>query len=216
MKTDDARMYANLVGIAFEEAELRITALMIAQRDRFELAFATNSGGRSTVESVRARRTTDTKEFDYCIQYPHLRGAWHGWKAHDRLSGNDPFVGFILEAANEGELAAHDAASDGMMSSMHDVLNDAPGQREGVGHPDWQKLKERVYVLLDKAARYDWIEAQKGLELRTLEVNVPWFRENGQRFSPTHMVCAGGTQFAPQDSLDATIDCARAVQNARK
>lgn len=58
------------------------------------------------------------------------------------------------------------------------------------------------------AARYQWLKQAKGLTLES-ERGAPWTREDGSTFSPSHRLCAGGTQFAPEESLDAAIDAAK-------
>lgn len=43
---------------------------------------------------------------------------------------------------------------------------------------------------------------------RVKERGGPWTRENGGTFTPSHRLCAGGTQFAPYETLDDAIDTA--------
>lgn len=57
------------------------------------------------------------------------------------------------------------------------------------------------------AERYRWIKSAKGLTLES-ERGGPWTRENGGTFTPSHRLCAGGTQFAPYETLDDAIDTA--------
>ena len=57
------------------------------------------------------------------------------------------------------------------------------------------------------AERYRWIKSAKGLTLES-ERGGPWTRENGGTFTPSHRLCAGGTQFAPYETLDDAIDAA--------
>ena len=61
------------------------------------------------------------------------------------------------------------------------------------------------------AARYQWLKQAKGLTLES-ERGAPWTREDGSTFSPSHRLCAGGTQFGPEESLDAAIDAAKEQQ----
>ncbi len=58
------------------------------------------------------------------------------------------------------------------------------------------------------AARYQWLKQAKGLTLES-ERGAPWTREDGSTFTPSHRLCAGGTQFGPEESLDAAIDAAK-------
>lgn len=62
----------------------------------------------------------------------------------------------------------------------------------------------------EDAARYRWIKAQKGLDLRSEKEGQKWTRADGSVFYATHSLAAGGTQFAPAESLDAMIDAAMA------
>ena len=56
------------------------------------------------------------------------------------------------------------------------------------------------------AARYQWIKARKGLDLRT---SVSWWqRQDGSTFWSTHSLAADGTAYAAAESLDAMIDSA--------
>ena len=57
------------------------------------------------------------------------------------------------------------------------------------------------------AERYQWLKSAKGLTLES-ERGAPWTMENGSTFSPSHRLCAGGTQFAPHETLDDAIDAA--------
>jgi len=58
------------------------------------------------------------------------------------------------------------------------------------------------------AARYRWLKAQKGLDLRSERETSKWTRPDGSVFYATHSMAAGGTQFPPAESLDAMIDYA--------
>lgn len=209
MKTEKERLHfsARVAGIDFDEAEVKVMALLLAQRDRFEQAICIDTGW--TPSDIAGWRDGD---FDYSDNHYWLRGAWKGWKLRERLSGNDPFVGFMLESANEGELAAYEYGCTGMMGALEDVLNSME-RGGGVSVQPWEGLKARVYALKEKAAMYDWLVAQRNLLLES--ATGFWTRPDGSRFSPSHRLCAGETQFAPQETLEATINCARAVQNAR-
>lgn len=211
MKTEKERMHfsARVAGIDYDAAEVRITSLLIAQRDRFEQAYALETGGN--VKELAKWHLSEGVGYKP-ISPPLLYGAWIGWQMRERLSGHDPFMGFILDAANAGEMAAYDEGCKGMMCALEDVLNSME-RGGGVSYQPWERLKGRVYDLKEKAARYDWLKAQTGLELRT--DGSTWKRLDGTPFRASHFLASGGTQFSPQDSLDATIDCARTVQNAR-
>lgn len=71
--------------------------------------------------------------------------------------------------------------------------------------------QEEIERLQADAARYQWLKQAKGLTLES-ERGAPWTREDGSTFSPSHRLCAGGTQFAPEESLDAAIDAAKEQQ----
>jgi len=68
-------------------------------------------------------------------------------------------------------------------------------------------LVAEVERLRKDAERYRWIKSAKGLTLES-ERGGPWTRENGGTFTPSHRLCAGGTQFAPYETLDDAIDAA--------
>lgn len=58
------------------------------------------------------------------------------------------------------------------------------------------------------AARYRWLKAQKGLDLRS---SASWWqRQDGSTFWSTHSLAADGTAYAAAESLDAMIDAAMA------
>jgi len=58
------------------------------------------------------------------------------------------------------------------------------------------------------AERYRWIKSRKGLDLRTEHDHCVWTRIDGSKFCATHYLAEGGTQHAPAESLDATVDAA--------
>lgn len=150
MKTEKERLHfsAKVAGIDFEAAELRITALLIAQLNRFEQAYSLEAG--IPVADIAKWRLYDQTGYKP-IASPILQGAWAGWQMCERLSGNDPFMGFILEGANAGELAAYDYAFFGLMGALSEVLDDMEGSRLGVGNAPWQCLRERLWKLMDEA-----------------------------------------------------------------
>jgi hypothetical protein len=54
------------------------------------------------------------------------------------------------------------------------------------------------------AARYLWIKAQKSLRLET--DGLLWFRENQEKFYPSHRLSVRGTGFHGVEHLDDLID----------
>lgn len=144
LRKEDARMMAGAVGISFEDAENRIIALLIAQRSRFEQAFASQSGG--PVAGLEKWRTQD---FNYKPEAWFLRGAWHGWRLREHLSGNDPFMGFIMESANEGELAAYDYGCRSCEDAVRRIL-DGQDTGEGTTNEPWNALRQRLLALVRK------------------------------------------------------------------
>jgi len=75
-----------------------------------------------------------------------------------------------------------------------------------------------VQAYREDAERYRWLKSRKGLDLRTEHDHCVWTRIDGSKFCATHYLAEGGTQHAPADSLDATIDAAMvaAAIRARK
>lgn len=203
----DVKLVQSVTGLDYDAIELRIIAEKEKQRDRFERAYALQAG--CTVESLKSYRTDN---FDYRTDFTFLRGNWKGWQMREHLSGNDPFLGFMLDAASEAEYAAYEYGCEGMMAALADVLDST--ERGGTSYEPWEGLKRRIYELKAKAARFDWLESQSNLELRSC--GSAWKRPDGKTFIASHYLAAGNTQFAPQETLAATIDCARAVQEARK
>jgi hypothetical protein len=67
-------------------------------------------------------------------------------------------------------------------------------------------------ALRKDAERYRWMRSRKGLTLRSEPQPNVWKRTDGTEFCATHYLSEGGTQHAPADSLDATIDAAIAKQ----
>ena len=78
-------------------------------------------------------------------------------------TGLDPEMGFILEGANAGELAAYEFGCDGMMASLKAIL-DGKDHGHGANHEPWGTLRRRVLALVAQAAdqkdaaRLDWLE----------------------------------------------------------
>ena len=79
----------------------------------------------------------------------------------------------------------------------------------------------RAYALAAVAAykqdaeRYRWLKSRKGLTLRSETDHSVWTRLDGTKFNATHYLAEGGTQHAPSESLDATIDSAMLVAAIR-
>lgn len=78
-----------------------------------------------------------------------------------------------------------------------------------------QRAEARQTALEKDAARYRWLKSRTGLELRSEPQPNVWTRMDGTKFSATHYLAEGGTQHAPADSLDATIDAAMLVARVR-
>lgn len=78
-----------------------------------------------------------------------------------------------------------------------------------------QREEARQAALEKDAARYRWLKSRKGLTLRTEPQPNVWKRIDGTEFSATHYLAEGGTQHAPAESLDATIDAAMVVARVR-
>lgn len=88
----------------------------------------------------------------------------------------------------------------------HEILRDL---RAELAAPD-ERIKELEVEneqLRKDVDRYQWLKSAKGLTLES-ERGAPWTRENGSTFIPSHRLCAGGTQFAPHETLDGAIDAA--------
>lgn len=84
--------------------------------------------------------------------------------------------------------------------------------------PDLYAAISEVLIYIDKleaenerlrkdAERYQWLKSAKGLTLES-ERGSAWTREDGTKFTPSHRLCAGGTQFGPHEHLDDSIDAA--------
>lgn len=102
---------------------------------------------------------TKTAEVQHHKERCHYRVACEAMPLVERLaaevpptrSGWDPEVGFILEAANEGELAAYESAACGMMGALAEIL-DGKDDGAGVSNDPWETLRRRVLALMAKAA----------------------------------------------------------------
>ena len=71
---------------------------------------------------------------------------------------------------------------------------------------DW--TDPEISRLRKDAERYRWLKSRSGLELRSLPRSDIWARIDGSTFIASHYLAEGGTQHAPAESLDATIDAA--------
>ena len=74
-----------------------------------------------------------------------------------------------------------------------------------------EALEMQIEALRKDAERYRWLKSRKGLDLRSAPQPNKWTQMDGTVFSATHYLTEGGTQHAPADSLDATIDAAMLV-----
>ena len=89
----------------------------------------------------------------------------------------------------------------------------APDELERLKTESEERLQNCAALVAEKeqlrkdAERYQWLKSAKGLTLES-ERGAPWTMENGSTFSPSHRLCAGGTQFAPHETLDDAIDAA--------
>ena len=75
-----------------------------------------------------------------------------------------------------------------------------------------RRLIDEMAALRKDAERYRWLKSRQGLTLRSEKQPNLWRRIDGTEFSATHSLAEGGTQHAPADSLDATIDAAMAAR----
>ena len=76
------------------------------------------------------------------------------------------------------------------------------------------RLREALEACQVDAERYRWLKAQKSLLLES--ATGFWTKADGSRFSPTHRLCAGDTQFAAYETLDEAIDAARSALKENK
>lgn len=176
----DAKEISELIGIDFEEAELRIISWLTTQRDRFELAYA--SEAKVSIDGVRALRHDTTEGFDYSPRMAFMRGAWHGWKLRDRLSGNDPFIGFMLESANAGELAAYDYGCRQCEDAVRRIAEGDDKGGEGViSNEGWAGL--RAGLIRMKADAERWRKMLRNSftapAFSTVAISIPAFTRDG-------------------------------------
>ena len=68
------------------------------------------------------------------------------------------------------------------------------------------RLPARVEVLDRDASRYQWLKNRKWMSLQTSYMK--WIRKDSTAFIASHDLAADGTQYAPYETLDETIDAA--------
>jgi hypothetical protein len=68
------------------------------------------------------------------------------------------------------------------------------------------RLRARVEVLERDASRYQWLKNRKWMSLQTSYMK--WIRKDSTSFIASHDLAADGTQYAPYETLDETIDAA--------
>ena len=65
------------------------------------------------------------------------------------------------------------------------------------------------------ANRYRWLKSRVQLQLSSEREYCEWTRQDGSKFYASHYLAEGGTQHAPAESLDETIDKAMKIQIQR-
>ncbi|NBW32210.1 MAG: hypothetical protein EBR48_06185 [bacterium] len=68
------------------------------------------------------------------------------------------------------------------------------------------RLRARVAELERDASRYQWLKNRKWMSLQTSYMK--WIRKDSTSFIASHDLAADGTQYAPYETLDETIDAA--------
>ena len=71
---------------------------------------------------------------------------------------------------------------------------------------EFEDLENKLEGWERDAMRYRWLKSRTGLSLQTERGHCVWTRLDGTKFNATHYLAEGGTQHAPADSLDSTID----------
>lgn len=66
---------------------------------------------------------------------------------HKLTTGYDPEVGFVLDFANAGELAAYDQASNECLAAVTDIL-DGKHRPGGVANEPWETVRRRLLNLV--------------------------------------------------------------------
>jgi len=74
------------------------------------------------------------------------------------------------------------------------------------------RLRARVEVLERDASRYQWLKNRKWMSLQTSYMK--WIRKDSTSFIASHDLAADGTQYAPYETLDETIDAAMKEANS--
>jgi hypothetical protein len=101
------------------------------------------------------------------------------------------------------------------MMAWRGEVEDGAGGGGLVASKSEQREEARQAALEKDAARYRWLKSRNGLDLRSEPQPTIWTRMDGTKFSATHYLAEGGTQHAPADSLDATIDAAMLAARIR-
>lgn len=180
----------------------------MTEQDKFEQWYALvhcpeNGFHNVTVEEIRGKRTED-EDVAYG-DYRYLNGCYEGWKGKSRYTGLTD-MGFILDAANEGELAAYDHACAEANAAFARVI-DGEDTGAGVSNEPWESIRRRAIALREDAERYRWLREQPYLNLLT-DGGI-WTRSDGSTYYVSHVLSAGRKQFATFETLDGTIDNAR-------
>lgn len=68
--------------------------------------------------------------------------------AHTPKSGYDPEVGFLLDAATVGELAAYDQASMECLAAVTEILDGKKFSGAGVANEPWETVRRRLINLV--------------------------------------------------------------------
>lgn len=183
----DAKQIAELTGVDLDAIELRIIALMEQQRLAFEQWYAThcnevnpdwmrrNLGLGMTAELVKDMRVGE----DYGDKV-YLNGCWEGWQGKSRYTGNDPFVGFLLEGANEGELAAYDYGCRSCEVAVRRVIE---GDDNGLGATNEPRSTLRNQLLRLKADAERWRKMLRksfsSPAFSAVAISIPAFTQEG-------------------------------------
>lgn len=104
------------------------------------------------------------------------------------------------------EVLSHITALEAENERLKD-LADSEGSRAVEYLRRARNVEAEVERLRKDAERYRWLKSAKGLTLES-ERGSAWTREDGTKFTPSHRLCAGGTQFGPHEHLDDSIDAA--------
>lgn len=142
---------AQVAGIDPDEGLERVNALVREQQERFEQAYTTEAM-QAGLPPQPQMDVSKLREGDGYQQWAtFLRGAFHGWQLRESLSGNDPFMGFILEAANAAEIEAYDYGCHSCEDAVRRVLD---GDSGGVCNEPWNTLRDQLLRLKADAERW--------------------------------------------------------------